>query len=261
MKTLSILILCSLFTFSSFSLETIEIASEDYLPYTSKNISHKGFVSKIVKKSFEAVKIEANFRFFSGARSFKLAKDGVYVATVPWAHRVEREEFFYYSDPVSVADVEMFFVLKNSDFDWDASLQKISDLRGISIGAVRSYNYGEEFQEAERNGVINVRRVNDVRQNFRKLFNKKIDVVISHKQVALHHLNNSFSKSHKYRIKSFPVKVTPEKFYYILFSKVNPRGEEMRDKFNEGLSIIKRNGELDQILKELKDGRFIETNQ
>jgi len=261
MKTLRIILLSYFFLFSSFSLETIELATEEYPPFTSKNISHQGFVSKIVKQSFEAVNIKINYKFYPGARAFKLTKDGVHIGTVPWSLRKEREAFFYYSDPVAVADIEMFFVLKSSYFSWEPRKQNFNDLSKFSIGGVRSYNYGEEFQEAEKNGIIKVQRVTDVRQNFRKLFNKRIDVVIGHKQVAMHHLNNSFSKSHKYRIKSFPVKIESEGFYYILFSKANPRGEEMKDKFNEGLSIIKRNGEYDKILKELEDGRFIEINQ
>ncbi|OUR98719.1 hypothetical protein A9Q84_04715 [Halobacteriovorax marinus] len=261
MKTISIFFLSLFFLFSTFSLESVKLATEEYPPYTSNKISHNGYIAKIVTMAFAAVDYQVEYQFYPGARSFKLAKIGELVGTVPWSHRKEREEFFYYSRPVAVADTEVFFVLNDSNFSWDPSKQSYEDLKGISIGGVRSYNYGDRFQDAENSGLIKVSRVNDVRQNFRKLFNKRLDVVISHKQVAMHHLNNTFSKSHMYRIKSFPVKTEEQKFYYILFSKKNPKGEEMKNKFNEGLSIIKRNGLFDEILQDLKDGRFIEINQ
>lgn len=252
MKILLIIFL----SFTQVFAKEIILSSEDFPPFTSKKLYQDGFVSQIVESAFAIRGYKVKYVFYPGARSFKEAESGTLVGTVPWAYRKDREKKFYYSDSVCDADVEMFFYKRGLQFDWDTDTQNYEELRGVPIGAVRSYDYGEKFQNAEKEKVISVERVIDIKQNFRRLIRNRLKVVISQRQVGMFHLQSSFSSEEIKSIEFRPIKNDGLNFYHILFSKAHPEGKKMRDEFNIGLKQIKKSGVYFKILKDLNNGKY-----
>ena len=88
-----------------------------------------------------------------------------------WSYSPEREIEFNYSEAI-FKDTMVFFYLRKKTFDWNT----ISNLNGVRIGATSSYNYGKEFNDAEKSGEINVQWVPSDKMNFDKLIAGRIDV-------------------------------------------------------------------------------------
>jgi polar amino acid transport system substrate-binding protein len=235
---------------------TIRIATEEYPPYTSQNLNHFGIDAHIVSEAFKTQGIVVEYHFFPGARSFKLAQNGTYDATLPWAKRAGREVDFFYSDPVIDVDSEHLFYRKDMALDWDSQAPDYKDLQGKRFGAISSYNYGDLFQQAERDGVVSVSRVSELKQAFSMLLIKRVDVVISKERVARHVLNTEFSKGQIAEFASFPEQVKPVSFDYLLISKKSPYGVDFLNAVNRGLKVLMDSGKYEQFLVDFHDGLY-----
>ncbi|WP_442965958.1 hypothetical protein [Psychromonas sp. Urea-02u-13] len=53
----------------------------------------------------------------------------------------------------------------------------MDDLKNIQIGATIAYSYGQEFDEADKSDQLQVQRVTSDLQNFKKLFNDRVQIV------------------------------------------------------------------------------------
>ncbi len=238
------------------SPERVSIASEEYPPFTSQILKHNGIAGHIVTEAFRAEGIELSYQFYPASRAFMLAQYGHVDATVPWAMREGRQKDFIYSDPVIVAGSEHFYFLKKSNFKWDPAKQDYNTLKGFKIGAVKSYDYGKEFQSAEKSGIITVERVSTLEKNFRKLLQGHIQAIISHSRVGMYILQINFSREEIDLIDHQPQNVKPDEYYYLLFSRKKSTSEKLVTIFNKGLQQLKDNGKYAQFLKDLEEGKY-----
>lgn len=109
---LAFLILESTAVYAGDDINVVRNATEEYPPYTSEKLKHYGIDSHIVSEAFRIEGIDVEYQFFSGARSYAMAKEGSVDGTLPWALRAERKQFFWYSDPVIQVDHEQFYYLR-----------------------------------------------------------------------------------------------------------------------------------------------------
>ncbi len=141
--------------------KTIMITNGEWLPYHSENLPHYGAGSRIVTEAFALEGIKVEWGFFPWSRAYSYAVDGTWEASIGWIKTPEREEEVYFSEPV-YGGPWVFFHLKSVPFEWNT----IDDLQGLTIGATADYSYGDEFDNAEKQGIINVDRVPTEVQNF-----------------------------------------------------------------------------------------------
>lgn len=235
----------------------VKIATEEYPPYTSKNLKHNGIDCHIIREAFALEGVDVVFRFYPGARAYMMAKSGQADATVPWAKRKGREDDFYFSDALIASDTEHFYFLKGTSFDWDPTEQDYNHLKGLRIGAVISYNYGEEFQTAEESGLIHVERVSTVEQNFKKLLLGKVDLVICQNRVGMHILQTKFTKNDIKKINHHPQNSDAVEYDYLLFTKKKKTSHNFLELFNKGLKKLKSSGKYDQYLTDLSEGKYL----
>ena len=154
-----------------FAEETIRITIGEWAPFLSKDLKHYGLAARIVTESFALEGVKVEYGFFPWARSKFFAQEGEWDGSAVWMHNSERAKDFLFSD--SVVEVKnIFFHLKSYSFDWNT----IDDLKGIPIGGTIEYSYGEEFQNAEKTGEIEVQRAPSDEINFRKLLAGRIKI-------------------------------------------------------------------------------------
>jgi len=237
--------------------DVIQIATEEYAPFTSESLKHYGVINHIISEAFRLEGFEVKYHFLPAARSFKSAKDGILDGTTPWAHRPDREINFLYSDPILDVGGEYFFYKKGFKFDWDPATVDYSRFKGASIGAIISYDYGSKFQEAEKHGLIHVVRVSKLKQLFRMLLRDRIDLVISKVWVAKYDLQTNFAAEQIAQITSQPENNEPPSYDYVLFPKKKPGSQHLRDSLNKGLKKLRASGTYDAFLNAFEDGGYV----
>lgn len=228
---------------------SIRLSSGEWPPYTSENLPHSGLASRIVTEAFALKGITVEYGYFPWARSLKLAQDGEWDGSLIWHKSPDREQDFYFSEPV-VTGQNVFFHLKSHNFDW----KEMKDLAGQHIGATIDYDYGEAFAQAEKAGQITVERVSSDEQNFRKLLAGRIDIFPLDLDVGLAMLRQNFTPEEVAQITYHPLPIESYPYSLILSKKV-PRNAELIVLFNAGLKELIDSGKMQQFIDESRQGK------
>lgn len=232
----------------------MRVAIGEWPPFVSRDLEHYGLAARIVTEAFAARDIEVKYRFYPWKRAYLETTQGDQDATAIWTRTPERENEVLFSDPVLIAE-KVFFHLKSTPFEW----RSIEDLDGYRIGATRGYGYGDAFDRAAEEGIIDVELVDSDKQNFEKLLLGRIDVFPMTMAVGYSLLNTGFSSAEAARVTNHPGPVQ-QAVFHLLFSKAVDRNEQMIEAFNEGLEELRESGRLDQYVKESREGEYIRTN-
>ena len=235
---------------SSFAEETIRIAIGEWPPYTSQELKHYGVVSRIVAESFGQEGVKVVYGFFPWARCKYYVKEGDWDATAVWAHSPERAKYFLFSDPV-IEVKYMFFHLKSFRFDWNS----YEDLKEIAIGGTIEYNYGKDFQNAERSRKINVQRAPSDEINFKKLLARRVKIIPIELNNGYQLLQKKFRPEDIQLLTYHPKPVSLTNNHLMLSKKVK-RSQRMLKLFNRGLKRLRESGKYEQYFAESQRGEY-----
>ncbi len=248
-KILPFLFFCYILMFSPLSLatESIRLALTETPPLMSKEMENYGCESEIVTSAFKVVNIETHYLFIYPEGAFERTKSGEnFDALVGWVWSKEREEFFYYSDPIFENPL-VFFYLKSFSFNWES----YDDLKGIPIGIVEKNYYGPEFHKAINDGILIVDEVSNNLLNFNKLLYKRIKLYPFNLLCGYYYIQKEYKpqEASLFIHHPKPLKVS---VYHVLFSKAIKKNKSMVELFNKGLHQIKENGQYDELIKKYK---------
>ncbi|BHH82185.1 substrate-binding periplasmic protein [Desulforhopalus sp. 52FAK] len=212
--------------------KTVQLALGEYPPYYSKKIAQLGRIPETTTSIFAKQDMRVQYSWHPWTRAYELVKNGEYDGSFTNVKTQEREDEFYFSDPILQSDT-LFFHLKKTFFRWHS----IADLQGTTIGATLGSAYTPDFTEAGRKGEINIDWASDDILNFRKLFMEQIDIFPISKDVGLHKLKEHFSPSD---IRKLTWSRTPLVSHstYLIFSKKNPDNKQLMQLFNDGLQSV-----------------------
>lgn len=245
LKSLCLLFFVGIFSNNVLAKETVYITTGEFPPFTSQKFEHLGTSIRILNAVFELSEMDMEIEFFPFSRAFDLVKRGKKDATFPWFYNDSRAQDFYYTEAVFSESIH-FFHLKSYSFDW----QTMGDLEGIDIGALISFSFGKEFDEAVKAKKLWVQPAASDEINFRKLLKGRIKIFPVNVEVGQHLLRNKFTEAERelvtYHAK--PVVVEP---LYLLFSKKNPKNIERVKAFNQGLNRLKSTEKYKQYIKQV----------
>jgi len=230
--------------------DKIRLTSGDYQPMMSEKEPHHGFVSHIITEAFGLVGVEVEYGYFPWEKSFELAKEGEWDGSAAWWDRPERREGFFFSDPIAPSKV-VFFHTKSSKLDWST----YEDLKDLTIGATEAYDYGKEFNKAKEAGIISVELAPTDEANLKKLLEGQIDAFIGDLMVTNEQIRDTFTAD---EVEQFTHSSKPvfEESVFLLLSKKIPDSEQVRERFNEGLAMLKESGKYDQIIADAEAGKY-----
>lgn len=247
---LAVLFFLSIST-SSWSEETIRLASGEWAPYQSQKLKYYGLASRIVTEAFALEGVNVEYEFLPWKRSYEMARTGKCDGTLIWNRKKERSQYFYYSDTIVSSD-KVFFHLKSYTFDWNS----IDDLKGIPIGGTGGYNYGEAFHNADDAKKITVYWVTKDQQNFHKLLKGRIEIFPNTINVGYFQLQQMF-KQREFQLFTHHPHPLMSDTYHLLLSKNIERNERMLALFNTGLQRLRKSGKLDQYIAESQRGEYL----
>ncbi len=230
--------------------KTIRLTNGEWQPYLSKDSPHHGFASHIVTEAFAQVGVEVEYGFFPWKRSMKLAKLGQWDGTVIWGESKERLQNFHFSELV-VLTTFVFFHLGSTQFDWNT----YEDLSDINVGGTAEYYYGDAFEGAEAAGIFRTNRASNDETGLKKLLKGRIDVFPGEIMVTNAQIRDTFPEEQVALFTHHPKSIT-ERRQFLLLSKNVPGNEEMLDRFNEGLKLLKESGKYDQIVADALAGKY-----
>lgn len=218
------------------------LTNGEWPPYLGQQLPHYGVASRIVAEAFALEGVEVHWEFYPWARALQMAERGQRVGTAVWTHSPEREQRFFISEPV-VESAYHFFHRKDRAFDW----QRLDDLRGLRICGTLGYNYGEPFQQAERDKRLQVRRLPSDELCFRQLLAGRIDVFPMDKVVGFAMLHEHFSAADRAQLSVHPRALRSDPLHLLLSREV-PGNAELMVRFNHGLAQLRDSGKVAQYL-------------
>ncbi|MBE4607181.1 ABC transporter substrate-binding protein [Vibrio navarrensis] len=206
----------------------IHIASGEWPPFIGSDLKNYGFVAEIISTAFAAEGYQVQFHFLPWARAYAETQRGLYHATAIWMHSVERENDFYYSQPVSQEEF-VFFYPSAKPFEW----QSLSDLAPYKLGGVIAYSYGQEMDALIESGVLYMERDGLAAKNLEKLAKGRVEIVPEEKHIGYYLINKEIPHLRQ-RIAHHPVPFLTNS-NYLLFPKQRQDSPALLSIFNRNL--------------------------
>lgn len=211
---------------ASASPRQVQLANGEWPPYVSPTLEQGGPISQLIASAFANEGITTQYTWLPWVRGYRQALNGDIAGAVLWSKSAEREKYFYFSDPVLEEENRIYF-RKGFHFDW----QTEEDLANFIIGANTGYFYNEKFAQLEREGKLNVTRVDTEKQLIEMLLKERLDIIVLSGEPGLAFIR-AMNASNK--IVAHP-KSLAIKNLHLIFSKKRPDSMELLKKFNRGL--------------------------
>lgn len=230
--------------------ETVRFAIGEWEPHYSEQYKHYGLVPHIISEAFAQEGIKVEYGFFPWSRSMGLVKQGLWDATCCWSKTDERAQFYFFSDSV-IDEKQVFFHLKEFDFDWHG----MESLKGVIIGTGNEFYHGHPFHKAEQKGGLRIEKLSVLEKNFEKLLAKRIDVFPMDEIAGYAAINKKFKPEVASMFTHHP-RVLDSMPQRALFSKKVSRSKALIEKLNKGLEALKTSGRYQEFEMDFQNGKY-----
>jgi len=239
---MKILLLVLLLHMQAFAKTPYVGVTTDWEPFYSKNLPGKGFLTQVVVAAFNAVNISYDVEFTPWKRALRFVESGQRIILHGAFYNKEREEKMYYSDPFFHSEV--YFVQRASSDLINTSFENLKDSR-YRIGVVLGGFNGDEFEKAKDD--LSLIYYSKYSQGVKLLNEGRVDLLLESKFTIKYYMELA-----KLDLQSFIFhkKAITREGLYLAFSKKIKGAKKLRDKFNEGLRVIKSNGSYHKIIAE-----------
>lgn len=229
----------------------IVLTNGEWPPYFSKDFKFGGVGSRICQEAFALEDIDVEYEYLPWKRGLESAELGQFAGSLGWRKTPEREELFYFSDPLLTVD-SVIFHRKGQHFNWET----LDDIGGMTVGATLGYTYIDMLKPyIERNGgKLDIAPTDEI--NLHKLAAGRIDVFPCAKAVGYYILRAKTLPGTGDLIKHHPKPIL-EGEIYVVISKKHPRGKELIDRLNRGLKKLKESGLYNKYLLESIRGDYL----
>ena len=224
----------------------VRLTNGEWSPYLGQNLPHHGVASRIVEEAFALEGFRVRWEFYPWARALRSAERGNSDGSAVWLRSPEREQAFYISDPVVESGYYLFH-RKDRPFDW----QQVADLAPLRLGGAIDYDYGQAFQQAERESLLKVKRLSSEEQGLRMLLAGRLDAFPMDKVVAFDMLHSQFRREERLQLSFHPLPLRSDSLH-LLLSKQVPGNAERMARFNRGLKALQDSGKVSQYLLEIQ---------
>ncbi|MBF0573181.1 MAG: transporter substrate-binding domain-containing protein [Desulfamplus sp.] len=200
----------------------------------------KGVYPGLLQKVFEKMGQTVEVKGYPWKRALVMGEKGD--AGVGGIYKNEaRLKIFDYSDPIFEEKLNLY--VRNGD---TFVFKNVSDLRNKSIGVIRGWSYGDDFDKGLKDQIFKVEENISDELNFKKLIAKRLSCVIAIEQSADMSITKlGYQQKAKPLAESFAVNPT-----YLVFAKSQNK-QPLLEQFNNTLKTMKADGSYDDLIKEL----------
>ncbi|WP_108648913.1 substrate-binding periplasmic protein [Dongshaea marina] len=230
---------------STAQADIVRLANGEWKPYMSADLKHYGVVSYIVREAFKLEGDQVKYQFLPWMQGFEEARQGRLDGSVVWSKTAQRSNDFYFSDPVIQLN-QVLFHRVGETIRWT----HLKDLGRYRFGGVIGYHYA--LDPLIREGVIRMSRVPSEQANYKKLQDKRIDLIVENEDVG-QAMIHQLGLTGKIQASNKPLRQVD---YHLIISKKNPQGSALVERFNKGLAKLKASGRYQKLLEQNRQGFF-----
>jgi polar amino acid transport system substrate-binding protein len=244
MKCLLLIFILTFFSGVSVAKEVqVIFATGEWPPFSSENLPEYGRATALVSAICKAGGIQPLYEFYPWKRAELKVANGEIFAAFPYAISEERKKNYDFSDTLFYGVNVFVHYEKNLHSRVTLTYNTLDDLQGYRIGGIS----GSFLKPALSYAGLNYEPTTTLDQSIHKLVAGRIDLCIDDKVV----LYDAIIRLYPDRIGHF--RFLPKHFgekmpTALLVSRAYPGAQEILNKFNKGLAIIKQNGEYDRII-------------
>lgn len=228
----------------------IKITLGEWPPFITESQHHNGFVAHLIHDVLSDAGYTPVFAFYPWTRAYKTAALGRANATAVWMHKAEREQDFYYSEPV-LNEEFVFFYLKGSGFEWS----EIADLSQYKLGGILSSSYGKAFDDALKQGDLSIDLAPNNQVAFLKLLAGRIDALPLEKSVGLASIREQLKPEQQALITFHPKRLL-ENHSFLLVSKALEDSPLIIKSFNRVLDEYRKDGRYQTYFDDFEAGAY-----
>ena len=216
----------------------LKIAGSVWPPYIIDQGAEKGAATALVSEILKRAGYQTEVSIETWPRTLEGTSAGIYDVIISAWYTKERETHFQFTEPYFVNTIQ-FVKRKDAQIDF----KDYQDLKGLVIGVVNGYAYGEEFDNAK--GILKLPS-NHLIQNLLKLQQGRIDLTLGDKWVVRHELTEYFPTA----IKDFAFlgKPVATRTLHAAVSRAHPQHDKIVKDFNKALKSMKADGSYEKIL-------------
>lgn len=218
----------------------LRIATSEYPPFEYlEDGALVGDDVATVRAVIDRMGMEPAFAIVPWRRAEARARDGQSDMIFSLTHSEERERYYYFTAPINTAK-DVFFAREDSNIQW----QTLDDLEGLRVGLSSSYSYAPAFMNWLETADVEVIRISQQKPDLtglRMVAYNRIDVFICEQSVC-HFLLEKHQPEHPEleTIEAVPGMIGDKRAFRAAFSRKHPKGEQLRDRFNQALAELNR---------------------
>lgn len=211
---------------------TVVIHFEDYPPYEyTENGRVKGVNVALMREAFRRMDVDPVFIPMPWKRAVYEVRNGGILALASGFKTPDREVFAYFpSEPLAEEEVVVVAPTVSG-----VSISSLADLSGLTVGVVREYAYGEEFDSLR--GLNKVEAASNP-QLLKMLMSQRMDVAVMNRRVALALANDMNIKGHI----SFVYSVNREPLYLFFSRKRGDKAKDLARRFGDAIRSMREDG-------------------
>lgn len=200
-----------------------------------------GLAVRIVQEAFRRLDRPMRIELLPWRRVLMSLEEGRCDGVMLLMRNEERERFLCYTDPLCQGR-EMLYYRPSTmgGFAWE----EFEDLKGLSIGLVAGFTYGEAFLAAVADLDLEVEYATDSESNMAKLYAGRVDLALEEQAVAVALLAAHPDWNEAVATAEKPVTVYE---YHMAFSRA-AGACDLVDRVNEVLEQMRSDGTLETIL-------------
>ncbi len=222
--------------------QTLVIATNDYPPYI-----HATEDSSFLPDLFRAIGHEMNVTFEFLFEPWKRGEQDVenldVWGTLPYRWSEERARKFNFSDALYIED-SPFFAYNAYGAKPAIHYDDLTDLMPYRLGGIQGYYYQPWFSDAG----LNVEYALSEEQNFKMLQLGRIDLFSTARSVGWHMIRKLFPPEEVEKFYTIEKPLLPGSGLFLMTSKDYPNGDELLERFNAALAIVKQNGTFESLM-------------
>lgn len=224
----------------------VEISCSPWQPYCGEELSHGGIFSEIVTAAYARKGYTVRYTDMPWARVLETVKDGDLDAAACAYYTEERNETYFFSDPVMQGGALVLYKKKGTDI---TAWKTMEDLRGYRIGVLRGSAYTSEFDQAD---FLEKEAASSELFNLKKLLAGRLDLVLMDPAVANYFIRQYLTDQEEFDTDEFDTVSPPlneGQSVYLMFSRAIPDIQIKIQALNEGLKEIREDGTYNDILQ------------
>lgn len=218
----------------------LTIATSEYPPYEYRQGGNVvGTDTETVRTVVTAMGYKPVIEVLPWIRAEAKVRQGLADMIYSLTYSRHRAQYYHFTDPINTVH-DVFFKHRDSDIAW----QTLDDLAGLNIGISASYSYSPDLMDWLRQGKAQVTEISHEHPeltSLRMLAAKRIHLFVCEQSVCEYLLKTHGSAYPELQaVEPVPGHIGKQRGFRAAFSRKHPRGEALRDQFNQALKQYRK---------------------